>query len=401
MDIASDLKIPFILLTAGSGSTVKGVQIFSTAYGDERLSEEWTKETIKSLSVLRDACEVRLITSMGSTIYKKDVELTTVITDAKDLYNRMDMSIFAKNSEVVKTVNGLYPDEFGNVEVIEEEPEVVSSIEECVDITKKYVLPDGYIYAYRKKFVPGSTIPNFTNQLPIALDPITKEGPLNGTGYVYDKYYEVNSKTGVFYEKTEYGWDGEEDDPMSTRWSTGLIPLTRPADGSDPIVRVNSIGITSWSGTPFMLYVGATNGEDAYSRGVNRNSTLEQITLGGGKYSLNGSNYTATLSDLEVHMNEDFFWGFAYGEPIYVWFIIRDTTPPEDVIITVNEEITYTKTEDHYEWNWENTGKIYEKGEENPRLLPIVTETDNGKFLRVIEGKWALFDFPKAEEAEF
>ena len=74
----------------------------------------------------------------------------------KDIYQRMDKSAFAKDGEVIKTINGIQPDENGNVEVVEEEPEVVQGLNECIDTSKKYVLPDGYIYAYRKRFIAGA-----------------------------------------------------------------------------------------------------------------------------------------------------------------------------------------------------------------------------------------------------
>lgn len=33
--------------------------------------------------------------------------------------------------------------------------------------------------------------------------------------------------------------------------------------------------------------------------------------------------------------------------------------------------------------------------------LPQVTEADNGKFLRVVDGSWGLADLARAEEAKF
>jgi hypothetical protein len=161
-------------MSAGAGTTVKGVQILSTSYTGDELTEDWARKRVTSLSSLADACMVKIQTNTGSVIYKKDSGIVTVTDDATDIYDRMDKSALALNSEVVKTVNGIQPDIDGNVEIIEQEPEVVQSIEECIDTSKKYVLPDGYIYAYRKKFVAGTTTPNFTNQLPISLNPLTE-----------------------------------------------------------------------------------------------------------------------------------------------------------------------------------------------------------------------------------
>jgi len=50
-------------------------------------------------------------------------------------------------------------------------PEFVDSIEQCTDTSKKYVLPDGHLYEYKK-----TTTPNFTN-----LADVTSESWLNDT----------------------------------------------------------------------------------------------------------------------------------------------------------------------------------------------------------------------------
>ena len=58
-------------------------------------------------------------------------------------------------------------------------PEFANSIEECTDTSKLYVLPDGLIYAYIRRFIPGGV--NYTNLVPTSID--TDGTIYNGTGY--------------------------------------------------------------------------------------------------------------------------------------------------------------------------------------------------------------------------
>ena len=340
--------VPFVLLSGGEASTAKGVQFFSTSCDGDELTEEWVKKRIGSCSTLANACEIKAQTSRGSIKYTKSNGVVTVLDDATDIYQRMDLSAYARTAEVVKTVNGIQPDDDGNiiVEVEGQEPEVVQSLDECVDTSKKYVLPDGYIYAYRKKFIPGATTPNFTNQLSCALDPMDESTVLDGVGYRQGVKYAVDTNNMVY--TTESLIEGED------IFSTGLIHVN-----NNDIIRINTAGYHPTTGTvAFARFtvVGKTGTTRIYN-------DLSLITAGGGKYTATGE-WMKILSDVEIHINKDTIGWIAdydYGKGYYVIFTIWNTTPPEDVIITVNEEITYTVTEDHYEWRWESTGELYVK----------------------------------------
>ena len=278
----------------------------------------------------------------------------SVHTDASDIYSRMDLSAYAKTVEVVKTVNGLLPGPDGNVEVTEQEPEVVASPDEFVDTSKKYVLPDGYIYAYRKKFIPGGTTPNFTNQLPIALDPLTMSGPLDGVGYKQNVRYNADWENKVFIEESYTG---------KNTYSTGIIKVN-----NGDVVRINAMGIDTGdgAGSPPIQFV-----TEEFAAGAGfYSANLSSIVAGGGKYTLTGQYENGLLSDVEIHINQETFgWVAQYHNIRYLTLRIRNTTPPNSVIVTVNEEITYTVTEDRYEWSWENTGEPYVK----PDYLGMIT----------------------------
>ena len=335
-DSTSGYSVPFVLLTAGVGTTAKGIQFDTTAYKGDELNEGWVKDRICSLS---SACDVVIHTASGSMRYNTE-KGESVTDEAEEIYNRMDKSKLALKDEVVKTVNGLQPDENGNVEVVDEPPEEVDSIDKCIDPNKKYVLPDGYIYAYRKKLIPKGT-PLFTNQLPLSLDPLIESGVLNGCGYEQKKRYTVDTTNKVF-NKTDSKYD---------KYTTGLIPIQE-----GDVVRVNRMGYHTTVGDEPILSV-VRDVKNAV--GQVKGNALTLITDGGGKYTSTGTYGNAKLSDVEIHINDGTFgWVTQYGTAKYIWFEIFNTTPPENVIITVNEPIEYT-TEDKYEWNWENTGELY------------------------------------------
>lgn len=348
---------PFVLLSAGTGSIAKGVQFISTANDGDVLSEDWISKRIGSLSTLVNACNVTVQTTQGVAKYSKNNGVVSVIDDATDIYNRMDKSQLALNGEVVKTVNGIQPDKDGNVLVEEQEPEVVSSSDEFVDTSKKYVLPDGYIYAYRKKFIKGETTPNFTSQLPISKDPLNPTEILENVGY----------------KRSRYSWDWDNSKIIEVArqaddtYTTGLIPVK-----TGDVIRINNLGYhTDLGGDIVCLF--ATNGCAGIYAG--NSSNLSKITDGGGKYSTTGTYANGLLSDVEIHVNNKTF-GWLVNDSattdFYIIVLSSDKTPPENLIITVNEEISYTVTQDRYVWEWMNTGEPYVK----PDYLGMIADLE-------------------------
>ena len=79
------------------------------------------------------------------------------------------------------------------------------------------------------------------------------------------------------------------------------------------------------------------------------------------------------LSNVELHINNTLMsWGSESGE-YFIRLRWYAGTPPQNVIITVNEEIAYTITEDHYKWSWESTGELYTK----PDYMALITDLQN------------------------
>lgn len=261
-------------------------------------------------------------------------------SDAEQIKTLIRLSDYVISAEAVKSVNNTFPDENGNIEivVVEEEPIVVGSLAECTDTAKKYVLPDGYIYAYRKRFYPGGTYPNFTNQLPIALD-YDLNGVYNGIGYKYDT--QLNSK-GVPVDSTVSGSD----------FLTGLIPVKL-----GDTVRINQI--STHTGLAFMSIFDSAG---AFITRFQISTLQTQIgnTVGSCNVGSANANSRALVTDLRFVPSGDMNWWYTQ-DLAYLAFHSMELVKPQDIIITVNEEITYTVTEDHYEWSWESTGELYIK----------------------------------------
>lgn len=183
----------------------------------------------------------------------------------------------------------------------------VNSIEECTDPTKLYVLPDGYIYACIKKTVEESVTPNFTNQIPISQD-IDSTEPFGGTGYMTGNYL---TSASPFYK------EGAVND-----WVTGCIPYT-----IDKPIYIKGASFTTASHDRMYFFVNKSQRVEPAVSGSNIETyfTIEQLDV--DYYKLTPINGAELSTDTQyVRM------GFTTGTP-------------SEVIITVNEEITYTTME--------------------------------------------------------
>ena len=345
-DVSTDSAyiVPYVLLSAHSQAIVKNVRI-ETSIEETGDVGEWMPKVVNSLSTAKNACNITVQTPTTTGVYDKSLGIVSISEQGK-----VDLSPYAKDIEVVKSVNDIPPDENGNVtiEFTEEEPIVVGSLEECTDTSKKYVLPDGYIYRYTREFIKGGTFANFTNQVPLALNS-TLDGVYNDIGY----------KMGVYTNgANEYESAASSSAAVGC---TGFIPL-KVGD----TLRVNSLGWNKGSGANIFVYLDA-NRNKGY--GTKYAEMADRWTANGGTFTDGAKDYNGdfVMSDFELTVPSGLIpdW-MGMGDLCYVRINFHhlygvSEWNPKDLIVTVNEEISYTVIEDHYEYGWKSTGELYVK----------------------------------------
>lgn len=201
-------------------------------------------------------------------------------------------------------------------------PLFANTIDECTDTTKVYVLPDGYIYAY----MGGGTVANFTNKAGV----ITNNSRLSSSGAVKD--------------------------------STGASVTDYIAVKRGDIVRIKGLNVTSEylpdatnapsvgtysdaSGTFITtIYPKSNVGCFIESDGVTKWTAFEIITGG------TPTQATMFTADTQYYIR-------ICGAPV----------AGEDIIVTVNQEITYTSGG----YAWRNTGHAFVPADYEDRIIQL------------------------------
>lgn len=211
------------------------------------------------------------------------------------------------------------------------EPLFANTVAGCADTTKMYVLPDGYIYAYVATATEGGETPNFTNLMDEA-------GAYVKDGYRY-------SQSGAAFKEYAAG--------------TSLVfPYNAPA--GTHVFRIRG-GIVS-SAYSSSFYMGDTNQAFPHTR----NQTV--------KTDSNGDVVYTTTSSTEING--------------YLCICIEGVTDVDSIIVTLNEEITYTKTEGGVTYQWANTGHAFVPADYEDRIIEIEKDvTAQAKKISSLESK--------------
>lgn len=210
-------------------------------------------------------------------------------------------------------------------------PEFANRIEDCTDTSKLYVLPDGYIYAYAATETEGSKTPNFTNLM-------------DGAGAYVKDGYRYSQSSAAFKEYAA---------------GTSLVfPYNAPAGTHVFRIRGGIIS-TSYSAS---FYLGDTNQSFPHTR----NQTVKTDSNGDVEYT--------TTSSTEING--------------YLCICIEGVTDLDSIIVTLNEEITYTITEGGVSYKWANTGRAFVPADYEPRILEIEKDvTAQAKQISSLESK--------------
>ncbi len=237
--------------------------------------------------------------------------------------------------EIIGEVNETITQQLADLTQVE--PNFANSIDECVDTSKVYVFPDGYIYAYME-----ATGALFTDQLKNAVD-IDGTNYNNGLGYKADTYFNSSNA-----ESASSGWV-----------SSGYIPYNNETvirmcgAVNSPDVKAGKIGFFDSSFT----LLGTTNMSSLYSDG----SLTYDETIWDGVYS-------HTLN-LDVAKNSN---STVYGQSQnakYFRFSIPDANKSH-LCCTFDEEIEYGTTK-----TWSNTGHAFVPTDYEDRILELEEKT--------------------------
>ena len=216
-------------------------------------------------------------------------------------------------------------------------PEFANSIEECTDTTKMYVLPDGFIYAYAKYEVAGSTVPNFTNR-----------ANTNGAD-----------------------WD------VNKRYSTSGFADNSGTDVSNyiPAVSGDIIRVKGWDVyTPAQRFA-MFNSSKTRVNAVDGAIIQDSIKAGGeyGGTEADGVYWFKLITNAGGNKGNAFATAFNYVRLVGASLGGNYS----NVIITVNQPIEYTTTSAKVEYKWTNTGHAFVPADYEDRIVELENEVSD------------------------
>ena len=229
-------------------------------------------------------------------------------------------------------------------------PLFANSIDECVDTTKLYVLPDGFIYAYTDGGGEGAT-PNFEN----------------------------------LADENSADWQNDK------RWNSSHVLTDAPGVDITNYIPVNNVSVLHLKGLDILSNIGGANYGRVYGYDANKNY------LGYGQPSTKTELFTQAGYDSSVCLVNitgcvNYWAPFQDGALQYVQL---GGIPTGEVIITADEEITYTSGGSA----WRNTGHAFVPADYEDRIIELektaeehsekLAELSGGAEKEVIPEYWA------------
>lgn len=264
-------------------------------------------------------------------------------------------------NDFVRSVNDQLPDENGNVKVTvqAEQPNFVESVEEMTDTSKAYVLiSTGEIWTYQSYQTEPSITPNFTNLFDKSKVLVNKAySAANAAPIDKNEHY----ITGPYaYDFSNY--DIANPSIVRIKGATGLslgyartayYRYSVPTDMATEAIRMY---------TQFNAHISYTKEADgtiAFPLIVKKDGSTV------GEY---------TLMD-----------AFAFCFPLYESYkdaadlraITIDDVP--DLIVTIDEEITYTEIPAQTVYEWRSTGMSYNATDYEPRIIALEEDVSSLK----------------------
>lgn len=202
---------------------------------------------------------------------------------------------------------------------VAEQPTFANDVSECTDTSKMYVLPNGHLCAHmtREVTTEGSTVPNFTN--------------------IYNTANGAYIKDGYRYSHSGGAFSAEE--------STCAVVVPVPG-GSQKVNQQYTLRVQ-----------GATiNGGTTRSRKIYVGTSSENFTLAATDEATPTTQSDGTIVFVHTPNTNDNIATFSW-----LVFHVDDGVDTSKLIVTFNEEITYTTTEGGTEivQEWTDTGIEY------------------------------------------
>lgn len=267
------------------------------------------------------------------------------------------------------------------------EPEFANNIEKCIDTSKLYVLPDGYIYAYLK----GD---GYTNLVPTSTD---KDGAVfNSVGY-QDGYcldYSAGNGTGLVTKQ------------QTGHVATGFIPVT-----CNDVVRIsgatwvntnkNVIAYFDENKNPLGCYTG--NGYNIQANAAYTSEGIDVICLvDKSQQSVTVENGITTFNMIFIDKDSTNTSDSAHGRAGYHVKYMRISAEGNgsNMVVTVNEDIA-VGSEAGYAWR--NTGHAFVPADYEDRIVALEEETSEleQQVEDIVAGNTAIAAISKFDPAEY
>lgn len=267
--------------------------------------------------------------------------------------NEMDEQIYKNaNAKYVKSVNDELPDENGNVKVTvqAEQPNFVESVDEMTDTSKAYVLiSTGEIWTYQSYQTEATLTPNFTN-LYNKNDVVVNKAYINVNTPAEDKngYY----TTGLFnYDFSNY----DTTNPV-------IVRIKGKFDKANTYSRLVYFRSSDLATLKIRAY-------------QNFNAHIGYTTEADGTISF---PLVIKKDGSTVHSEYKMFSAFSFSNWVSSSAITIDDVP-DDLIITINEPITYTETPPQTVYEWRSTGMTYNATDYEDRIIALETDVSSLK----------------------
>lgn len=239
-----------------------------------------------------------------------------------------------KVSNVKVDLTGYATEEYVDSEIddlkaqgVQQVPLFANSEDDMTDETKLYVLKEtNEIWGFIKTKTEGSTVPNFTNLMD---DP---------NSYIKDKQRYSHSG-GAFTTSS------------ATNECAVVVPIPSSAGGLTIRIRGTSVKASNYYNTS--TYFGVNN-QTFPGTGTSLTSTI--TTKDNGDIEVLVPNYPGGYNYMVQHVDAG--------------------TKKENLIVTVNEEITYTTTEGGIAYKWASTGHKFVPADYEDRILAVEDKAD-------------------------